>query len=689
MNTEAETSQKPEPHKFTNALIHESSPYLLQHAHNPVDWRPWNEETLALAKKQDKMLLISIGYAACHWCHVMEHESFEDEEVAQLMNEFFIPVKVDREERPDVDQIYMSAIQVMGQNGGWPLNFFALPDGRPFWGGTYFQKPTWMNILRKVHAEYINNKDTVIKYADELTKGVVHLDDTRYKAIAPKSDVKRSEIFSKSIENWKQMMDNVEGGPKREQNKFPLPNAYNFLMKYGHIREDAEIENHIRLTLKKLAFGGIYDQVGGGFARYSVDKYWKVPHFEKMLYDNAQLVSLYSEAYTIYKDPLYKSVVEQTADFILRELTDTIGAFYASLDADSEGEEGKFYVWSKEELKEVLQDDYKIASEYFEINPNGFWEGNYILVRDKALDKVAKDLKMDSKDLKIKIQEIQEKLLSIREDRIRPGLDDKSLCSWNALMCGAFLDAYRTFGNEEYLAIAKKNLEFTEQYFIDNDGRLFHNYKNGKSSIKGFLEDYAHLIATYIKYYQTDFKPEALAQADALMQVAIDEYYDGEAHLFYFTSKNGEHLVSRKFDIDDNVIASPNSVMAKNLYLLSYFLDRPDYLEMSRTMVSKVVDGMDVTRYPLGYANWLEVASFEANSFKQVVVTGEDFKEKIKQLDRQYIPYKILVGATKEEGSVLLKQKHSEGKTLIYICENKTCKLPTEDVNEAIQQLKN
>jgi hypothetical protein len=682
MNSTAPKSE----YDYTNSLINETSPYLLQHAHNPVNWRAWNKETLELAEKEDKMLLISIGYAACHWCHVMEHESFEDEEVAKLMNDLFIPVKVDREERPDVDQVYMSAIQVMGQNGGWPLNFFALPDGRPFWGGTYFQKQSWKDILVKINKEYTNNRDTVIKYADQLTNGVSQVDENRFLSLKPNNHG-HSEIINNSLDKWSDLMDNVEGGPKREQNKFPLPNAYQYLMRKGYLSKNENINDHIKLTLKKMAYGGIYDQIGGGFARYSVDKYWKVPHFEKMLYDNAQLVSLYSEAYAIYKDPLYKKVVEQTLEFVERELTDSTGAFYASLDADSEGEEGKYYVWSKEELKSILKDEYAVLKAYYEINPNGFWEGNYILLRAKEHNEVAEALGFSDQELEKKISRINKTLRLKREGRIRPGLDDKSLCSWNAMMTVAYVDAYRVFNKTEYLKKAKRNLEFIELKMMKIDGRLYHNYKENKSTIDAFLEDYAHLINAYIQMYQTDYDMEWVKKADNLMEIAIKEYYNAEAQLFYFTSKKGEQLVSKKFEVNDNVIPSANSVMAKNLYIMSYLVDKPKYGEIAKTMLAKVVGGIDITRYPLGYSNWMDAASYEQEKFFQLVIVGENYREITKLMDKKYVPYKIVVGSEKE-GPLLTEGKYVVGETLIYVCLDRVCELPKKTVKEALDLLK-
>ena len=382
-------------HAYTNALLEETSPYLLQHAHNPVNWYPWNEETLAKAKSEGKLLIISIGYSACHWCHVMEGESFEDEEVAQIMNDRFINIKVDREERPDIDQVYINAVQLMQQRGGWPLNCIALPDGRPVWGGTYFPKGQWMEQIQQVANFYEEKPQEMLEYAEKLAKGIQLSELVTYNS---------EEVSLESmLKVWDSQFDNKEGGPNRAP-KFPIPNNYQFLMRYAHLKKKDKLSEYVQLTLDKMAYGGIYDQVGGGFARYSTDKLWKVPHFEKMLYDNAQLVSLYSEAFLAYGKPLYQQTVEQTLDFIERELSDTSGAFYSALDADSEGVEGKFYIWKKDELKALIGEDYNLFSKYYNVNSKGFWEyGNYILLRDKSVQEFCQKENIDLKILLKKI----------------------------------------------------------------------------------------------------------------------------------------------------------------------------------------------------------------------------------------------------------------------------------------------
>ena len=485
-------------HKYTNALVNETSPYLLQHAHNPVNWHPWNKETLAKAEQEGKLILISIGYSACHWCHVMEDESFEDDSVAEYMNQNFINIKIDREERPDIDKIYMNAVQLMTQSGGWPLNCIALPDGKPIWGGTYFPKEQWLGQITQVNEFYSNNPETVIEYAEKVAQGIQQSELVAFNNEAP--DFSWSDL-DQTVVNWKQQFDSINGGPDRTP-KFPLPNNYLFLMRYAQLKNDNPVKEYVKLTLDKMAFGGIYDQIGGGFARYSVDKIWKVPHFEKMLYDNAQLVSLYSEAYTAYQKPLYKEVVEETLAFIQRELSHENGAFYSALDADSEGEEGKFYIWNKEELQSILGEEYGLFSNYYNTNKKGFWEHeNYILLKEHSDIDFAHNHQIDLTFLQEKVKSWKNILLTEREKRTKPGLDDKSLTSWNALMCKSYADAYMAFGNEDYLERALKNADFLSKKQLKKDGALWHSFKNETSTINGYLEDYAFCISAFIRLY--------------------------------------------------------------------------------------------------------------------------------------------------------------------------------------------
>lgn len=565
-------------YKHTNNLIKETSPYLLQHAHNPVNWYAWGEEALEKAKNENKLLLISVGYSACHWCHVMEHESFENEGVAKIMNDNFVCIKVDREERPDIDQIYMNAVQLMSGRGGWPLNCFALPSGKPFYGGTYFPKDQWVQLLNNIANEYKVAPEKIIEFADQLTQGIK---TSEMLPMIKDSSPFSIEVLDVGVANIKKQFDYIEGGGAQAP-KFPMPNNYEFLLQYYYHTKDKEILDVVQLTLDKMAFGGIYDQIGGGFARYSTDKYWKAPHFEKMLYDNGQLVSLYSQAYQLTKKPLYKHIVYQTLEYVESEMTAKNGAFYSSLDADSEGEEGKFYVWSKEELESILKDDYPLAKEYYNINATGKWEGNYILLRKKDNVEIAKQFNLSVTEVENKIDKINALLLLERNKRIRPGLDDKTLTSWNALMLKGYIDAYNVFGEEKFLKAAIKNANFIVNTQHRKDGGLNHNYKNGVSNLDGYLEDYSFTTEAFIGLYQATFDEKWLAYAKQLTDYTITHFYDPETGFFFFTSNNAKGLIARKMELTDNVIPASNSSMAKTLFLLGEIYSNEDYTNKSK-----------------------------------------------------------------------------------------------------------
>lgn len=667
-------------YKFTNELIQESSPYLLQHAHNPVNWLPWGDKAFEKAEKEDKLVLVSIGYSSCHWCHVMEHESFEDEEVAALMNDHFVCIKVDREERPDVDQIYMSAVQLMTGSGGWPLNCFTLPDGRPIYGGTYFPKNKWVDVLKQLYQTYQNNPEGAIKYAEKLTEGV-----QQSELITTKSEMTdfNEGKLKEMVANWQVRFDSFQGGPNKAP-KFPLPNNYDFLMHYAHTYKDSAVMNHVDLTLEKMAMGGIYDQIGGGFARYSTDTQWKVPHFEKMLYDNAQLVSLYCHAYQRTKNPLYEEVVNQTLAWVKREMTTEVGSFYSALDADSEGEEGKFYVWTKEELKEVVGKDFELIQTYYNIKPQALWEGNYILHRRESDAAIADQFEMDLSELRNKIRAVDSKLLAKRSERIRPGLDDKSLTSWNAMMNIAFLDAYQVFGEDEYLAIAMKNLKWFEENQLLDSGEILHTYKENESKISGFLDDYAYAIKMYVKLYEVSFDEVYLSKAQAIVDYVIENFEDAESGMLFYTSSKNTHLVARKMEISDNVIPSSNSIMARNLWVLGAYLDHQTYRDKSIQMLANVYS--DIHTYGSAYSNWGIAVMNMINPFYEVAITGPNWEEKVDALNSWYIPNKILMGGTK--GSLALLQGKFGEKTTIYVCVDKTCQLPVDNIPDAIAQMK-
>jgi len=674
-------------HLYTNLLIKETSPYLLQHAHNPVNWFAWNDETLALAKKEKKMLLISIGYSSCHWCHVMEHESFENEAVSKVMNRYFINVKVDREERPDIDQIYMNAVQLISGRGGWPLNCIALPDGKPVWGGTYFKKEQWMNSLTQIGQLYKNEPQKIIEYAKKLTIGVQQSGLISLN----KSDVDFTKKYlDNTVEKWRIYFDENFGGMNKAP-KFPMPNNYHFLLRYAHQNNDKKLSDFVHTTLTKMAYGGIFDQIGGGFSRYSVDTKWHIPHFEKMLYDNGQLVSLYADAFLTSKNSLYKETVYTTLAFIERELLDNNGGFYSSLDADSLNEnqkleEGAYYVWTKTTLKKLIS-DFDLFSDYYNINNYGFWEqNNYHLIRNLSDDAFAKKNNITIKKLKEKVSVWKNILLKERAKKSRPRLDDKILTSWNAIMLKGYIDAYRVFDNPRFLEIAKKNAFFLEKNMLKVDGSLFHSYKNKKATINGYLEDYATLIDAYISLYEVTLNEKWLTLSKNLTATAFDHFFDIKSKMFFFTSERDSKLIARKTEIEDNVIPASNSIMAKNLFKLGHYFNHPYFLETSKQMLQNMTTSIE--NYGASYSNWLDLYSHYTGGYFEVVISGKEAPSKLKEINQHYIPNKLICGSTTKSSLPLLNNRFSEDKTSIYICINNTCQMPTEDPKIAINQLK-
>jgi len=661
----------------------------LQHAHNPVNWRAWNSETLQKAKEEEKLMVISIGYSACHWCHVMEKESFEDSTVAATMNKYFVAVKVDREERPDVDQIYINAVQLMTGSAGWPLNVITLPDGRPVWGGTYFRKDAWINSLEKIQKIYQENPQKLIDYATQLEEGIKSMDLISVNT----NELNFTKFPSDSIvEKWSESFDYKYGGPDRSP-KFMMPNNLEYLLRHGIQYNNEKLLNYVYVTLDRIAYGGVYDHVGGGFARYSTDLRWHVPHFEKMLYDNAQLVSLYSKAYQITKKPLYKEVVLETLEFIKREMTNPEGAFYSSLDADSltkegELEEGAYYVFNKNELKLILEDDFSLFSEYYNINSYGKWEKeNYVLIRRKSDILITDEFSISQIELEQKKKNWKNKLRAYRDNREKPRLDDKTLTSWNALMIKGYVEAFKTFQVQAYLTEALKNAQFIIENQLQSNGALNHNYKDGQSSINGYLEDYATLIDAFISLHEVTLDEKWIRLSKKLTDHTYENFYNQENSMFYFTSKKDEKLVTRSFEYRDNVIAASNSIMAKNLFILSHHLDNEKYLNTSSKMLHNVHP--EIKTYPSGYSNWLDLTENYKNKYYEIVVVGKDANSKIKELNTSYLPNALVAGSSKESTKPLLKYRYIDDETLIYVCVNNSCKLPVSEVSEALKLLNN
>ena len=673
------------PEQFSNELTHETSPYLLQHAHNPVNWIAWNNQTIARAKAANKPIIISIGYSACHWCHVMEKESFENEEVAAYMNAHFTCVKVDREERPDVDQVYMDAVQLITQQGGWPLNAFAMPDGRPFYGGTYFPKDKWMNVLRSIVNAFENEHQEIVEYANKLTEGVNQLGAFEPNLSPADFDKEQLDI---AIERWKNNLDNTYGGNKNAP-KFPMPNNYQFMLDYASMTGNQGLLNFVYLTLDEMARGGIYDQLGGGFARYSVDVYWKVPHFEKMLYDNSQLISLYSNAYRQSKNQLYKNVVTETVAFCKRELSQGNGIYHSALDADSEGVEGKFYVWTPEELKLVWGENYDLLAAYYSVNEKGLWEdGNSILLRSTSDYEFAQKHGLSEEELHTIVQKGKETALEARGIRVRPGLDDKTLTSWTAMHISALCDAYIALGDRDYLEEALKIGRFIQSQQIQEDRSLWHVYspKNKKSTVQGFLDDYCFSIQAFIKLYQTSMDEQWLKLATQLTEYAIAHFQNSENSMFYFTDKKEPTVVANKIETFDNVIPSSNSTMAKNLYDLGVILSNQEWVMQSKAMLNNVV--VDVSKHPQSHSNWAILMQHFTHPSYELVLTGKEAENNLLYFGKDYYPNTIIAAATNESSVALFEGRLVNGQSLIYVCRNNACRLPTKHIKEALAQLK-
>lgn len=667
---------------MANRLINATSPYLLQHAHNPVDWFEWGPEALSKAAEEDKPILVSIGYSSCHWCHVMERESFEKDDIAEVMNKYFVCIKVDREERPDIDQIYMDAVHILGVQGGWPLNVFLTPDQKPFFGGTYFSPQVWVEILNNINKAYEANRQQIEDTAEELRTHLLASEVDRYKQKPVDSDFIRD--LTNTYELLQAKFDRKWGGMDK-QPKFIMPSVWMLLLRLSHITQNQAAFDHVFFTLKKIAAGGIYDQIGGGFCRYSVDRYWFAPHFEKMLYDNAQLLSLYSEAYAITKDERFQKVVYETFEWLMREMTHEAGGFYSALDADSEGIEGKYYVWTREELKELLQEDEPLISAYFSIKDEGNWEhGQNILMRIKDDESFIKDAGLSTEQWQQIFQRSKSKMLQQRELRIKPGLDDKIITAWNAMTICGLTDAYRAFGDELFLKAAEANARFIEEKLTE-EKTLYRSFKGKRSNTKGFLDDYAFYIQALIRLYQVTFSEHHLRRAETLLEHTLDQFLDKADGYFFYTASGSEKLITRKKEIFDNVIPSSNAVMAQNLSHLGTLLDRDDWKQLAVAMT----DGFShlIKGEPGFMSQWGIVYMELKKGLAEIALRGKNISELRKELGEHYIPFSIIQGSENGSELPLLRDKVAGEHGTIYVCYNKTCKLPVHTVPDALKQL--
>lgn len=657
----------------TNLLAAEDSLYLLQHAHNPVNWFPWGDEARQKAVAENKLMLVSIGYSSCHWCHVMEHESFEDEEVAEIMNKHFVCVKVDREERPDIDQIYMEAVQTMTGQGGWPLNCFTNPEGKPIYGGTYFPKAKWMTVLLELAALWRENPAQVNEYGRKLARGM------KVTGVLPPADPTAEwplETLHKTVDTWKKRFDTNRGGPNKAP-KFPLPSNYSFLLKYAHITQNEEILEHVKLTLNEMGRGGISDQIGGGFTRYATDADWKVPHFEKMLYDNAQLLSLYSEAFAAFGDREYLHIATGIKSWLRREMRNGKGGYFSAIDADSEGVEGKFYTWDKN----LLERDFPPYAKYYLLDHQALWEGNIIPVRKGSISDLSRELETSEEEVVSELDAINKKLLLARSERIRPATDDKSLCSWNAMLVTGFATAFVHIRDEADLAEAKNILGFIETELLDATTLdLLHTWKNGKAKIDGFLEDYVFLIEAYLTLYEATFNEAYVDRAKELSFKTLDLFYDEKIGVFFFTPNHQKDLISRPMELSDNVIPSSNSVMASNLMRLSSYYHLPHFESVAKRLLHSVKKGM--MEYGSGYSHWAELWLRQSLGHPELVASGRGAVHQLLELDL-YTPLLIKAAAEEKSRLDLLKGRLSTTELQFFLCQNRACQQPSSTLAEA------
>lgn len=656
-----------------NALQFESSPYLLQHKNNPVNWFPWDEKHLEQAEREDKLVLVSIGYSACHWCHVMEHEVFEDKACAERMNRDFINIKVDREERPDIDHVYMNALQLMTGSGGWPLNCILLPDGRPVYGGTYFPKERWLQTLQNLTEIWKTDRDKMYEYADKLHHAM-QMGTTTASPPLQETTTSNHSILVEMVQKWRVNFDADFGGPRKAP-KFPLPTNYAFLLRYALREKDEDVLQHVEHTLKMMAFGGIYDQIGGGFSRYSVDQYWKVPHFEKMLYDNAQLIGLYAEAYAVFGEKLFAETVHETVTFCQQALSGMHGGWMSALDADSEGEEGKFYVWKIEELQQILGTDFDIAQDYYNVNAEGYWEHDkYILMRQTEDEIFAKKHELSLSDWITKREHIKSVLLAERNKRIHPGTDDKVLLSWNALYISGLCKAYIHTKKCSYLALAEDSWLFLEQNMFKNDCWM-RSYKNNEAKIPAFIEDYAFLMEAAIQLAQASFNVAYLDKAKEIGEKAIQLFWDEKAYFFKFKANTEKKLTAETYEIQDNVIPAANSQMAINLFMMARILGIDTWEKQALGMLEKIKPLM--SSYAPGYSNWAILAQYQ-DAFTETVFVGPQAHEKALDYVADFKMANFVAASKENQVHPLFANRFMAEKTLRYDCKNRACELPVE-----------
>jgi len=675
---------------MANRLINEQSPYLLQHAHNPVDWYPWGDEAFEKAKAEHKPVIVSIGYSACHWCHVMEHESFEDEAVAAYMNEHFVCIKVDREEHPDVDSMYMDAVQAIGGSGGWPLNVFVTPERAPFYGGTYYppraayNRPSWKQLLGRMADLWEDQQAEVLQQAEQMISHLRQASQNIFKATGAGTD---KDTCRKIADNLLKQADKVHGGFGNAP-KFPGTMAISYLLEHYHFTGYEPALKHALHSLDAMIEGGIYDQLGGGFARYSTDREWLAPHFEKMLYDNALLVSALCDAYSITKQPRYAEIIRDTIAFVERELRDSSGGYYCALDADSEGVEGKFYTWTWDEwIASVPGADGDIAAQHFGVQQEGNWEGTNILHVAKSMDEIAIENSLSVEEVKHGIAEVKRRLLADRNKRIRPQTDDKCLLSWNALMnislckAGVAFASLPTTGNDNYIARAQAHMEWMLETFLHN-GALLHTWKNGTARIAAKLDDYAFLVQALLQLAAAIGENKWIKQAVELVEAVIHQF-SHESGFFYYTAGDQHDIPVRKTDTYDGATPSANALMAHNLWLCGMCMEQNEMVERANLMVQHISE--TAVRYCYSFAYWAMLLQRQVMGLKTVVCAGKAANEMLEEMQANYLPQAYLLTLQKEISDLpILENKFFADKMYIFVCSEQACLSPVSSAGEAL-----
>ncbi|MGE3466024.1 MAG: thioredoxin domain-containing protein [Pyrinomonadaceae bacterium] len=672
---------------FTNRLIDESSPYLLQHAHNPVDWYPWGDEAFAKARAEDKPVLVSIGYSACHWCHVMEHESFEDEATAAIMNEHFVNIKVDMEERPDVDQIYMNFVQLTTGRGGWPMNVFLTADKRPFFGGTYFPPqqrygmPSWPQILISLAEAYRERRNELERSANEIVGELRRLSIVDTASGSPSTD-----LLDSAFASFSRTFDAVNGGFGGAP-KFPPAMSLEFLLRYHHRTGDDHALSMVSSTLTKMANGGIFDHLGGGFHRYAVDAIWLVPHFEKMLYDNAQLIRVYLHTFQVTGDEFYKRVAIKTLEYVKREMLDASGGFYSTQDADSEGEEGKFFVWTPDEIREVLGEKYvDIFNTYYDVTVEGNFEGKNILNIKSDIYHPGANLDPiileEWGSLEDALIDWRRKLFEAREKRTKPHRDEKVLTAWNGLMLAAFADAAAVLGDSAYLEVAEHNAKFIKSELVQKNGRLLRTWKDGRAKLNGYIEDYANVADGLLELYRASGDLAHLEEARRLADLMITEFWDEESGGFFFTSNDHEELIVRNKDFYDNATPSGNSVAADVLLRLAKFTGDERYERFAATTLR--LAAAQIRRHPQGFGRTLAALEFYLSDTREIVIVGEKGNQLERETFQRFMPNAVVaISETSVDAMAIFENRDMlDGHPTAYVCRNYACERPVTSPSE-------